>query len=66
MGASMRLVQLPFSAAPPNALRRKLWQENYIDVPVNALAGGIWVRISAQIYNELDVYRRLALAITAL
>lgn len=64
--ASMRLVQLPFTTEPPDGLRRKLWLEHRIDVPVNALAGRLWVRISAQIYNDMDDYRRLARAITAL
>jgi isopenicillin-N epimerase len=62
----MRLVQLPFTTESPDGLRRKLWLEHRIDVPVNALAGGLWVRISAQIYNDMDDYRRLARAITAL
>jgi hypothetical protein len=35
-------------------------------VPVWALAGALWLRISAQIYNEPADYGRLAAAIRAL
>ena len=66
MSGFMRLVQLPFTAAPPDTLRRKLWQEHRIDTPVNARKGGLWMRISMLNYNEMDDYRRLAPAITAL
>ncbi len=59
-GASMQLVQLPFFTDAPGALRLKLWSAHRIDVPVTALAGRLWVRISAQIYNEMDDYWRLA------
>jgi isopenicillin-N epimerase len=31
-----------------------------VEVPVIAFADRLWVRISAQIYNEIADYRRLA------
>jgi isopenicillin-N epimerase len=30
------------------------------DAPVHALDGGLWLRLSAFAYNELDDYARLA------
>ena len=44
-------------------LRRRLLDEYRIQVPVNDLNGALWVRISAQMYNGLDEYERLADAI---
>ena len=63
---SMCLIELPFKSAAPSELRLQLWRDHLIDVPVNALGDSLWVRISAQIYNEMDDYRRLAVAIRAL
>jgi isopenicillin-N epimerase len=40
--------------------RRALAEEHRIMVPVHAFAGHLWVRISAQIYNVAEDYRRLA------
>lgn len=37
-----------------------LWQEHRIEIPVFPFAGRLWARLSAQIYNEPDDYRRLA------
>ena len=64
---SMATIRLPdgftatFEAA--EALRDRLMDEHRIQVPVRALDGALWVRISAQIYNEADDYRRLSEAI---
>lgn len=66
LAGSMRMVELPISSGMPLDLRARLWAEHRIDVPVNALAGGLWVRISAQLYNEPDDYRRLAEAVRRL
>lgn len=63
LAGSMRMVELPVKTGAAPDLRLKLWQDHRIDVPVNTLADGIWVRISAQLYNEMDDYRRLAAAI---
>lgn len=64
--ASMRLVQLPSLTGAPDALRLKLWRDHRIDVPVNAFGDRLCVRISAQIYNEMDDCQRLAMAIRVL
>lgn len=40
-----------------------LWHEHRIEVPVLAFNQQLWVRISAQIYNELSDYEALARAI---
>ena len=66
LAGSMRMIKLPLSTGAPPDIRLKLWQDHRIDVPVNALADGLWVRISAQLYNEMDDYRRLATAIRSL
>ncbi len=63
LAGCMRMIELPVKTGTAPDLRLKLWQDHRIDVPVNALADGIWVRISAQLYNEMDDYRRLAAAI---
>jgi isopenicillin-N epimerase len=63
---SMQMIRLPMDSGNPPEIRLKLWEQHRIDVPVNALAGGLWVRISAQLYNEPDDYRRLAKAVPQL
>ena len=65
-GISMQLVQIPFSTDAPDSLRLKLWRDHRIDAPITALAGRLWVRISAQIYNDMDDYWRLAQTIIKL
>ena len=40
--------------------------EKYAKVPIIPLAGRLWVRISAQIYNEPADYDRLGAAVDAL
>lgn len=66
LAGSMRMIELPLASGAAPDVRLKLWQDHRIDVPVNALAGGLWVRISAQLYNEMDDYRRLAAAVPSL
>lgn len=63
LAGSMRMIKLPVALGKVPDLRLKLWQDHRIDVPVNGLADGLWVRISAQLYNEMDDYRRLAAAV---
>ena len=48
------------------ALNDRLWREHGIEVPIIPFSGSLWVRISAQIYNEMSDYRRLADALQAL
>jgi len=42
------------------ALRNALLFEDGIEVQVHAIRGRVWLRISAQIYNEMEEYERLA------
>jgi isopenicillin-N epimerase len=62
--AAMMSVRLPGSTgADRDAAHRLIMQlreQHGISTAITALAGGLWVRVSAQIYNELDDYRRLA------
>lgn len=59
----MGLVRLPLtgdvSPARALAIRGRLLDAG-TDAPVNAVDGGIWLRISAAAYNTLDDYDRLA------
>jgi isopenicillin-N epimerase len=64
LGAAMALVRLPLGGAATTerakALRLRLLEEFATDAPLHALAGAIWVRLSAQAYNELEDYEKLA------
>jgi isopenicillin-N epimerase len=42
-----------------------LWEQHRIEVPVMAIGPHLWLRISAQIYNDLTDYERLAAAIAS-
>lgn len=63
MAGAMGLVRLPARGPRTQAdaltLRERLYAAG-TDVPVVALEGALWIRVSAQAYNELDDYRRLA------
>lgn len=62
--AAMVTLPLPIAdaATADNARRwhQLLWQAHRIEVPVQAFNGRLWVRISAQVYNELLDYEALA------
>jgi isopenicillin-N epimerase len=61
-GGSMALVRLPWQTKAGHedalALRQDLLHAG-TDVPVYAEDGRMWIRISAQAYNEMDDYRQL-------
>lgn len=63
MAAAMGLVRLPLRAEATQAqamvMREKLFAAG-TDAPVNLLAGALWLRISAQAYNGIADYERLA------
>lgn len=63
MAGSMGLVRLPWhgTATPADAaaMRDRLFAAG-TDAPVNMLGGGLWLRISAQAYNGMEDYARLA------
>jgi isopenicillin-N epimerase len=69
MRGSMASVALPTSLPgdidQAKALNVKLWERHRIEVPIFAFAGRLWVRISAQVYNEMSEYEALAEALRA-
>jgi isopenicillin-N epimerase len=60
-GGAMRLVRLPIAggAADVKPLRTRLVSAG-TDAPVHAIGDGLWLRLSAFAYNELEDYARLA------
>jgi isopenicillin-N epimerase len=62
--AAMASVRLPgITAADRSAARRiarHLREAHAVSAGVMTIDGGVWLRVSAQIYNELDDYRPLA------
>ena len=53
-------VDEPASTESVARWRQKLLHEHNIEVPIHAIGGRLWVRISAQVYNELSDYEALA------
>ncbi|KRE20853.1 hypothetical protein ASE66_08475 [Bosea sp. Root483D1] len=68
LSAAMRLVRLPVPgpASPDRALaaRRQL-EIRGCDAPVSAIGDGLWLRLSAQAYNEEADYEQLAAFVQA-
>lgn len=68
MLGALATLELPFHAdgTPETALalRRRLWREHRIEVPIVAFGGRCWLRISAHVFNQLSDYERLAAAVT--
>ncbi|MBI3140446.1 MAG: aminotransferase class V-fold PLP-dependent enzyme, partial [Rhodocyclales bacterium] len=66
MFAAMVTLPLPVAEAGSEEAakrwRRKLLEEHRVEVPVFAIEGRLWVRLSAQVYNELADYEALARA----
>ena len=60
----MAAVRLPAEGAPTAhralELRRSLFDQHRIEVAIHLFGGALWARISAQAYNELRDYERLA------
>ncbi len=69
MIGTMATVALPQSLGTARehavALRNALLLEDRIEVQMHAARGRLWARVSAQIYNEMAEYERLAEAILA-
>jgi isopenicillin-N epimerase len=69
MVGCMIMARLPESAGSTqeqaDRLRDVLLFEHKIEIPLVALAGGVWARVSAQIYNDLSDVERLAEAVRA-
>lgn len=69
MRGAMATLRLPLSGTTPEAaagFHDRLIDEHAIEVPVLALGGSLWTRISAQVYNEIEDYARLARAVAKL
>jgi len=62
LAAAMRLVPLPgtLTEAEARALERRLLDDYGVVVPVTFHGGWRWLRLSAQLYNNLNDYERLA------
>ena len=62
LAAAMRVVRLPapLTEADARALEVRLFEDYQIVVPVTWLDGWQWLRLSAQLYNTLSDYERLA------
>ncbi len=62
LAAAMRLVRLPEPLTEPaaRALETRLLERHGVVLPVTNHGGWQWLRLSAQLYNTLDDYRRLA------
>lgn len=64
---SMAMIELPITGPATREgakeIRDKLLLRHRVQVPINAIDGRYWTRISAQIYNEMEDYDRLAAAI---
>ncbi|XP_032877879.1 L-cysteine desulfhydrase-like [Amblyraja radiata] len=71
MFGSMVCVRLPESLQEDRAanyehaetIQNALYSRYNIEVPVKALAGSLYVRVSVHIYNELEQYQKLADAV---
>jgi isopenicillin-N epimerase len=63
--AALSLGEAPTDPHVAPKLRQILAREYGIVVPVHAFAGKIWLRISAQVYNQIDDYQRCAEAFPA-
>jgi isopenicillin-N epimerase len=68
LAGSMCLVPLPepLTEAGARTLERRLLHEHGIVVPVTSHGGWRWLRVSAQLYNTLADYERLAEALPAI
>jgi isopenicillin-N epimerase len=62
LAAAMRLVPLPaaLTETEARALEARLLAEHGVVVPVTSHGGWRWLRVSAQLYNTLEDYERLA------
>lgn len=60
--AAMRVGESHVEPETAASLRRRLAFEHKIALPIHAFEGNLWLRISAQVYNELEDYRRCAKA----
>jgi isopenicillin-N epimerase len=55
-----RFADLPPTFESAARIRAHFWENHRVEAPVMVFADRLWVRISAQVYNDLGDYRRLA------
>jgi isopenicillin-N epimerase len=55
--------ELGSSPAEATQLRDALLDEEAIEVQLHAWGGRLWARVSAQVYNEISDFERLAAAV---
>ncbi|MEO9899519.1 aminotransferase class V-fold PLP-dependent enzyme [Nisaea sp.] len=64
---SIAMVRLPdglgATLEEADTLRNRLVDEFRVQIPINALTGTLWCRLSAQIYNDIGDYERLESAV---
>jgi isopenicillin-N epimerase len=62
LSGSMRIIDLGRTLEPDAArsLEQRLYDEHRIEVPITAIDGHRWIRISAQLYNRISDYELLA------
>jgi isopenicillin-N epimerase len=58
--ASLRIGDSAVEPGTADSLRQALVREYGVVAPVHAFDGNLWLRISAQVYNEIDDYFRCA------
>ncbi len=67
MRGAMASIALPTASAAnldtAKALHDRLWDRHRIEIPIIPFADQLWLRISAQIYNEMAEYEQLAAAV---
>ncbi len=59
----MATLPCPVQDEEARALHNRLWADHRLEVPIVPFQANLWVRISAQIYNDLGEYERLAAAL---
>ncbi len=64
MTGAMVAVQVPGAPEATResayALHERLQNDHRVQAPILAIGGALWVRVSAQVYNDMDDYQRLA------
>lgn len=59
-------IEAPATMDGAAMLNQELWARHRVEVPVIPFGGRLWIRVSAQAYNELEDYERLADVVSTL
>ena len=57
-----QMVAIPVAPQDPDLLRKRLYEESHIEVPVTSHGNEVFVRVSVQGYNTLQDIERLIAA----